>query len=98
MKGAEDFSKLDEIDKYRYRSLINWWLNFYENIYFQWHGKLLDDRYYEAWSYALNALIKNQGFRIVWGEVRDTYDRDFASHIDRKVESVYRESSLEMSP
>ena len=86
VKGADDFSRLDDLDKYRFRALINWWLNFHENIYFQWYGKLLEDRYYQAWSHALDTLIRKPGFSVVWGDVRDTYDSDFAGHIDRKIQ------------
>src|SRR5271157_3182821 len=35
LRGAKDFASLDEVDRYRYRTLLMWWLIFYENIFYQ---------------------------------------------------------------
>jgi hypothetical protein len=30
-----EWSAMDEIDKFRYQTLLTWWLRFHENIYYQ---------------------------------------------------------------
>jgi hypothetical protein len=30
-----EWSAMDEIDKFRYQTLLTWWLTFHENIYYQ---------------------------------------------------------------
>ena len=34
VQGASNYDTLDEIDKYRYYSLIAWWLILHENIFY----------------------------------------------------------------
>ena len=98
IKGAENFLSLDEADKYRYRSLINWWLNFYENIYFQWRSRLLDAQYFEAWSQALARFVGKPSFRTVWNDVRSTYEPEFVSFIEEKMAGAVKEAGLEIAP
>ena len=43
VQGAAKYDSYSEVEKYRYKSLLIWWLILHENIYFQWEKGLLDD-------------------------------------------------------
>jgi hypothetical protein len=51
--GHADYCDLDEIDRFRYRTLLTWWLIFHENIHFQYPKGLLDKDIYLPWDYGI---------------------------------------------
>ena len=40
-KGAEIFDDMNEVDQYRYRELLTWWLLLHENVYYQYRQGLI---------------------------------------------------------
>ena len=40
--GPRDYERMDEVDRYRYRMLLYWWLIFHENVFYQKQNELLD--------------------------------------------------------
>jgi hypothetical protein len=93
LQGSHDFSSLPEIDRYRYLSLMNWWLNLYENIYLQQRSKLLDESYFRAWTRELQGLVSAPSFQTVWQEVRASYSSDFIRFIEETLTSSGEEPS-----
>jgi hypothetical protein len=82
-QGSNDYFSLADIDRYRYLSLMNWWLNFYENIYLQQRGKLLDESYFQAWSRELHRLVTAPSFTTIWNEMRESYSADFIRYVEQ---------------
>jgi hypothetical protein len=83
VRGAEQYPDLDDVDQYRYRSLLSWWLILHENIYYQWRRGLLDHRSFKPWASELKVFVKQQQLERVWGEMRNLFQDQFACHIDR---------------
>jgi hypothetical protein len=83
VRGSEKYHEMDEVDQYRYRSLVIWWLIVHENIYYQWRRRLLDNRSFKPWASDLRMFIRLQNLQMIWGEIRDLLQDQFAAYIDR---------------
>jgi hypothetical protein len=83
--GHPALDHLDELDHFRYLTLMNWWLIFHENIHFQYHKGLLDKDIYLAWDYELRAFVRKHGVENYWPEIRDGFRGGFAQYLDRVV-------------
>jgi hypothetical protein len=81
--GSDKYHEMDEVDQYRYRNLLIWWLIVHENIYYQWRRRLLDHRSFKPWASDLRAFIKQQNLQRFWGGMRDLFQDQFAAYIDR---------------
>jgi hypothetical protein len=79
--GAREYGTYDEVQKYRYRSLLIWWLLLHENIFLQRKSKLLDPTVYDSWHYDLQAFARVQ-LAEHWAELRPAFQKEFAEHID----------------
>lgn len=83
--GHSGHRDMDELDQFRYLTLITWWLIFHENIHFQYHKQLLDKDIYLAWDYELRTFVRNHGLEIYWPRIRDGFQGSFARYLDRIV-------------
>lgn len=79
--GPEKFAEMDQVDKYRYHSMIVWWLILHENIYYQHEKKLLDDSAYAAWENDLDQFVVEQKLGQHWDDVARALQADFKSHL-----------------
>lgn len=79
--GPEKFKEMDRVDKYRYRSLISWWLILHENIYYQHEKKLLDNSAYAAWEGDLEEFVLNQRVEELMNESDFFLQKEFAHHL-----------------
>jgi hypothetical protein len=86
VKGRRDFERMDEVDQYRYRMLLYWWLIFHENIFYQKQNDLLDEHIFASWAYDLENFVMQQNLKAHWDELRASFQPEFARHIDRLVE------------
>ncbi len=80
--GHADYCDLDEIDRFRYLTLLTCWLIFHENIHFQYQKGLLDKDIYLAWDYELRSFIQKHSLQIHWSEIRDGFRGSFARYLD----------------
>src|SRR5262249_39066284 len=87
LHGGRDDSKMDEVDRYRYRSLVSWWLVFHENAYYQWRKGLLDGRSYKPWANDLKLFIMQQNVAEQWKEMKLLFQDDFARHVTGLIEA-----------
>jgi hypothetical protein len=83
--GARKYAEMDEIDQYRYDTLLSWWLILHENIYYQHEQGLLDNRMYAAWSRDLEDIVKRQNLGQLWDKMKDLYAPEFAHHVSQVV-------------
>jgi len=81
VQGAQNFGAMDEVDRYRYRTLLIWWLIFHENAYYQWRKRLLDSRSYKPWGNDLQVFIQQQNLGVHWQGMKDVFQDGFAQHM-----------------
>lgn len=85
LKGAREIDGMDEVDRFRYESLLNWWLIFHENIYYQWRRGLLDDHSYQPWSMDLSLFIERQNLVSRWETMKGLFQEQFAQHVSKSI-------------
>ncbi len=81
VKGAELEADMDEVDRYRYRSLLVWWLILHENIYYQRKQRLLDDKTYAPWKADLEQFVIEHHLETRWGKMRKNFQVEFADQV-----------------
>jgi hypothetical protein len=85
LAGPDDLARRDDIDRWRHRTLVIWWLIFHENVYYQRQQRLLDARIFEPWARDLRAFIVRQKLAAMWPDIRDLFQREFATYIDELI-------------
>lgn len=70
--GASYETQTDDV-KARYRHLITWWLNFYENVVYQEKSGLLDSELYSAWEKEMRGFVARRHVEKVWDDLKDNY-------------------------
>lgn len=84
--GAKNYTQMDAVEKYRYISLLTWWLILHENIYYQWKNKLLSKDIYSAWANDLEWFVKEQRLWLHWGHIKSSFQSEFANLISQLAE------------
>ncbi|MDQ3745823.1 MAG: hypothetical protein M3444_15715 [Acidobacteriota bacterium] len=84
--GPRDYERMDEVDRYRYRMLLYWWLIFHENVFYQKQNDLLDEHIFASWAYDLEHFVAQQNLQAHWGDLRAGFQPEFARHIDELIE------------
>jgi hypothetical protein len=79
--GSQKYKDMDEVDRYRYKALLTWWLIFYENIYYQWRQGLLDDHTYKPWAAELRLFIRRHELQTHWDKMGHLFQDEFAQHV-----------------
>ena len=88
VEGAKRFSGMDHVDKFRYRTLLMWWLILHENIYYQWKQDLLDTHSYNAWARELANFVREQNLRTHWDELEIFFQDAFQDHITKLIHAA----------
>jgi hypothetical protein len=84
VQGAKAYeSEKDDVAKYRYRSLITWWLILHENIFFQRKKRQMDKSIYEAWHADLRRFLEDQCPPSIWNDIQGSYQEDFQNEVKR---------------
>lgn len=86
ISGSKNYDRMDDVDKYRYLSLLTWWLNHHENIFYQKSKDLLDDTMYRGWAADLEEFVKEQQLWLHWNERMNHYQPEFSQHIHMLIE------------
>jgi hypothetical protein len=90
LQGGKGTDGMDEVDRYRYKSLVVWWLVFHENVYYQWRNGLLDHHSYKPWSVDLRVFVRQQDIGRNWDEMSHLFQDEFANHVSRIIEETPR--------
>jgi hypothetical protein len=85
--GPKNYSQMDEVDRFRYKTLLVWWLNFHENIFYQYHSRLLDDVAYQPWRVDLKDFIAHHNFAQHWDAMKAAYQREFQAAVDELIKT-----------
>ena len=89
--GARQFASMDEIDRYRYKSLLIWWLIFHENIYYQWRQGLLDKHTFKPWTKDLKVFIVQQDLGVHWGLMHNLFQDEFSNFVAQLIAECKQE-------
>jgi hypothetical protein len=84
--GTKKYADMDDVDRYRYHSLLIWWLILHENIYYQYVGGLLDRGTYMAWDADLDGFVRTKKLWLYWEDMKSNFQADFASHVSEIAE------------
>jgi len=82
VKGASSFKGMDEVDQYRFKSLVIWWLILHENIYYQRQQDLIENSIYAAWSRDLAHFSVVVDLKTHWPNLKATFQNEFVTHVD----------------
>jgi hypothetical protein len=88
IEGAEGFERYGKVDKFRYETLLFWWLILHENVYYQKHKGLLDDVIYAAWEYDLRRFINRQNLQLHWDGLRNLFQEEFKEHVGQVIREL----------
>lgn len=82
VNGCQDYDAYTLVDKCRYKYLLIWWLNLYENIYFQSKNKLLDAETHKSWEADLKIFIDSQNLGRHWVELKAPLQNRFCKYVE----------------
>jgi hypothetical protein len=82
LRGLEGDHTLQPDEWFQFRSILNWWINFYENVFTQHRDGLLHEDYYQAWLVPLRFLAAQPGFGRYWLEASASYSAQFQRLVD----------------
>jgi hypothetical protein len=95
VEGAEKFESYDEINKFRYRQLLTWWLILHENIFYQRQKNLLDTDIYKAWSRDLEFFIEKHRLDRHWTELEAAFQTEFCIYVEKLIKEAKIENGNE---
>lgn len=82
VEGPEKFDVYSKLDKFRYTSLLVWWLLLHETSFIQKESKFLDDKTYQAWQTDLQTFISEHRLRKHWTSLKPYLHQDFALYVE----------------
>jgi hypothetical protein len=85
VEGAEKFETYNEVDKFRYRQLLIWWLILHENVFYQRQKNLLDEDIYKAWSRDLEFFIERHRLDQHWNELEAAFQSEFSKNVEKMI-------------
>jgi hypothetical protein len=80
-RSPRDFARLDDVDRYRYRNMLIWWLIFHENVFYQHRQGLLDSHTFKPWARDLEAFLARQDLASHWDELKGLFQDEFAGFV-----------------
>jgi hypothetical protein len=81
VNGADNYDAMDSVDKYRFTSLLQWWLIFHENAFYQHKQRLIDEETYQPWNYDLEQFVKLLKLEKFWPDLQNYFQAEFAHHV-----------------
>jgi hypothetical protein len=88
VEGAKKFETYDEVDKFRYKQLLIWWLILHENVFYQRQRDLLDADIYETWTRDLKFFIKKHRLDHHWPELEAAFQSDFSKYVEKLIKEA----------
>lgn len=82
-RGAAHLEQMDDVDRYRYKTLLIWWLIFHENVFHQWRQGLLATHSFQAWAADLRQFIIQQRLWLQWDEMKEPFEKAFVVHVEK---------------
>ena len=90
--NTKSYDALDYIDRQRYRTLLVFWLIFYENIYYQRRLRYLDRHAFLPWWRDLTQFIQEHHLSRHWGELQGLFQEEFARQVSELIHQMENQS------
>jgi hypothetical protein len=82
VEGPSQFKEMDKVDRYRFKSLLIWWLILHENIFYQNREDLVDKEAYRPWDEDLKEFVRIMDLKDHWSGLKGVFQAGFAKHVD----------------
>jgi hypothetical protein len=88
VNGTKNYDKMDVVDQFRYIQLLAWWLIVHENIFYQYHSGLVDEKmYYQGWQIELQEFVRRVQIGMFWEkELKRFFRVEFQQQIEKMIE------------
>lgn len=90
IEGAKEFENYSEVDRFRFETLLFWWLILHENVYYQKQKGLLDKEIYAAWEYDLRHFVEKQQLHLHWEGKKNFFQQEFKEHVSQVMHELQR--------
>lgn len=81
--AGNTFATFTDVQKLKYKQLIDWWLTFYDNVIYQHKCGLLDEDAYNAWITDMELFIQKRLLATVWNDLKGSYGAEFVQRINK---------------
>ena len=96
LRSSEDYDSLDPVDRRRFRSLLIFWLIFYENVYYQRRHRFLDRHAFLPWLNDLKHFIREHNVGRHWDGLHELFQEEFAQAVTMLVAEIHKEGAEDM--
>ena len=87
LRGSDDFTALNRIEKARYRFMVQAYISRFENAWFQYKIGTLKEGDWQAIAANMHALFSTPGARTAWPLIKNRTGPDFRSYLDTIVKN-----------
>ena len=88
LRGGDDFSSLDRIEKARFRFFTTSYCRRFEIAYFQHQIGILTDADWQAMSADIDSIFSLPGVRAAWPLVKNRSNPAFRAHLDERIARI----------
>jgi hypothetical protein len=93
VNGAKDYDSLDEIEKYRFISLLYWWLNLQDHAYYEFTEGAMHRDVYKVWEAGLRKFVRERELWRFWPELEPEYQPGFVKLVSRMIHEEAKATS-----
>lgn len=87
LRGADDFSALNRVEKARYRFVVMGYVKGFENAWFQHNIGTLRENDWKACTADLRSFFSVPGAHVAWPLVKDPFNAEFTAFVDEILKS-----------
>ncbi len=87
LRGADDFSALNRVEKARFRFFVMGYVKSFENAWFQHKIGTLRESDWKASSADLHSFFSAPGASVVWPLVKNRFNAEYAAFLDEVLKS-----------
>lgn len=80
--GRTELKKLTEDERVRFNEILCSFFNLYENLYYQYNNKLLEDEFWGGWCRNMRDDLAKPGINEWWSETKYLYATSFRKYVD----------------
>jgi hypothetical protein len=88
VEGAEKFETYNDVDRFRFKQLLIWWLILHENVFYQKQKNLLDEDIFATWSHDLKSFIAKHRLEYHWPKLEAAFQSEFSKYVDQLIKEV----------
>jgi hypothetical protein len=86
VNGTKNYKMMDEVEQFRYQQLLFWWLILHENIYYQYHSGLVDEKMYQGWQIELKEFIRSKQIGLFWDkDMKRFFRAEFQQAVEKMI-------------